>query len=711
MTRAIRHRPARALILGCLLWSACADRPRWNVLLVTLDTTRADRIGDYGDGNHTPRLDALAADGVRFAHAYTAIPITAPSHSTMLTGKYPIAHGVRDNGLFVLEERQTTMAEVLRDHGYATAGAIAAYPLVEKFGFSQGFDHWDDDLGWSREDLFGRAQRDEPDLFFDDRPASQVNAALLPWLREHADRPFFVWAHYFDPHQPYRPKPPYDQLLIGDPYRAEIAYADASFGTLLDEIEALGALDSTVVIVTADHGEGLGEHLEATHSMLLYNSTLHVPLIVRVPGVAGGTVVDQRVGTVDLLPTVLDLLGIDRPPGVQGRSLAPLLLEGRELPEAPLYAETLAPRLAHRWGALRAWISGDDKYIFGPRPELFDLATDSNELDDLVDHRPEEAERLQRRLADFLQREAVEGLPGPAQMDAETKERLAALGYLSSGGAVEEPIEDRLDPSGAPPQDRVVDISRLSKAKDLLYQGRPLEARLQIEELLAGSPHSPYYRELLASAEFALGNIDLGLEIVRELRDTHANPRLLAAHALNGAQIALRSGRPEIADRLAAESLALHPTAPAEHVRARAAAEAGRDDDYLQGLEAAIELDPDWVAARIDLAVELLRRGEREAAATHLEQAIRQYPFHAPAHVAQGRLALESGRPAEGLRSLQRAVELEPSYLPARVALIRAFATQGMTGSALAELEQLEHISPGSPETAAARRWIEARVR
>ncbi len=697
-TRALTALAAAALALTAGM--SCSPPARLNVVLVTFDTTRADRIGDYGAGNHTPHLDALAKEGVRFAHAYAPVPLTAPSHSTILTGLYPIAHGVRDNGLFVLGDEQETLAETLRDRGYATAAAIGSFPLISRFGFAQGFDLFDEDITAPLENFLGHEVGRKEGLFFDDRPAGQVNAALLPWLREHADEPFFLWAHYFDPHHPHRPRAPYDEQFVDDSYRAEIAYADESLGRLIAELRALGVWDETIFVFTSDHGEGLGEHREITHAMLLYDSTLHVPLILRVPGVAGGRVIESRVGTVDLVPTLLELLGIESDREFHGRSLAPTLSTGDEPEPRPLYAETLSPRLSHDWGELRALVADDHKYVFGPRPELFDLGEDPDELVDLVAERPERAERMQRQLAAFLRENAVAGLAGPSEMDDDTRERLLALGYLSGSSAEERRIEDRLDPSGPAPQDRVVDVNRMSEAKDLLYRGRPLEAKPLIEKLLADSPGSPYYQELLATAELALGNLDEGLRLIRELREKTTNNRALSRQALNAARTILAGGSDaDIVRQFAAESLALFPSAEAQHVHARALHRLGLRDEYLDELRATLELDPEWVAARVDLGVELRLRGQLVAAEEELRRAIEDHPFYAHGFLHYGHLTFESGRSWEAINNYRRAVALEPYLLAARQALISALARTGRFDEARESLGELRRIAPEAVET------------
>ncbi len=313
------------------------DRPM-NIVIVTFDTTRIDTIGCYGNQEaSTPNLDALAERGVRFQNAFSSVPITLPAHTTLMTGLYPLKHGVRDNGIFKVREDVTTLAEILRDRGYRTGAAIGSFPLGKQFHLDQGFEFYDDGVTGEYEDFRGRRVLPRTGIFFDERDASAVNQAAFPWLEEYSGGPFFLWLHYFDPHQPLKPPAPYDQLFMADPYLGEVAFADEAFGAVINRLEALGVADRTIVVMASDHGEGRGEHGEETHSLLAYNSTLHVPLIISVPGGRKGLTISERVGLVDVVPTVLDLLAIERPGIFQGRSLVPEL-EGRRRKTPPLYA-------------------------------------------------------------------------------------------------------------------------------------------------------------------------------------------------------------------------------------------------------------------------------------------------------------------------------------------------------------------------------------
>jgi arylsulfatase A-like enzyme len=313
-------------LLTAVLFAVCARPPQFNVLLVTLDTTRADRLGCYGYTDaHTPALDSLAAQGVLFERAFTPAPVTLPAHASLLTGLVPPVHGVRDNGIYRLRDEAVTLAELLGDAGMVTAATVAAYVLASRFGLAQGFSHYDERL---------KGQLGKPAAFYVERPAEEVTDAALGWLEKRNDKKnFFLWVHYFDPHSPYVPPARFDSLCPGRPYDGEIAYMDSQLGRLLGALRSDGQYENTLVVVVGDHGEALGEHGEPTHGIFLYNSTVRVPLIVKFPaGEHAGGRVDANVSLVDIFPTVLERAGLSVPSGIQGRSLLPLLGGERAVP-------------------------------------------------------------------------------------------------------------------------------------------------------------------------------------------------------------------------------------------------------------------------------------------------------------------------------------------------------------------------------------------
>ncbi len=697
------------VLLTFALLAGCQRGERWNVLVVTFDTTRADHLGCYGhDGVRTPALDALASEGVLFEQAVAPAPITLPSHSSLMTGKVPFAHGVRDNGLFALGDEQTTLAEILRDAGYRTAAAVGSFPLTARFGIGQGFELFDDHLTGRYEDLYGERAFPKDRFFFDERKAARVNEAVLPWLEEHHRDPFFLWLHYFDPHHPHEPPPPYDQLYAHDLYLGEIAYADESLGTLLAELERLGALDRTLVVFTSDHGEGRGEHDESTHSMLLYESTLRVPLIVKVPGGRAGERVARRVGTVDVVPTVLDLLGLAPPAGIQGRSLRPELEGGSGEPRArAYYAETLSPRLSRNWGELRALFAGDVKYVHGPRPELFDLSADPRELTDLSADRPEVAATLRGQLERYLAEHAVEGLDSSVEVDPETARRLAALGYLQGDGERIGPLEETLREDGDPPQDHAGILTIYSQAKNLLFRDRPLEAHEFIRGLLLSDPDNPHYLVLLAHAELKLGRSEEALAILERLERsalvppegdkwTGPPPEEILTMA---AGILLRRGEIDLAYEKYRQAEALAATAAGSYRLARIHARRGETYDQVRFLEQALELDPAFVPARLDLAIRHAVAGELAEAEAHFSRALDDHPYFARTFYNYGTFLVQSGRSAEAAGYFRRATELEPAYLQAHYALFEVHLGLGEADAALERFEILERLAPASRET------------
>lgn len=700
----------RALLLAATAAAAaaCGHRPRWNVLLVTFDTTRADHIGCYGRaGARTPVLDALSGEGVRFAHAYSSIPLTCPSHSTILTGKYPPAHGVRDNGLFVLAPEQRTLAEILKERGYRTAASIGGFPLVARFGLNQGFDLYDDRLSEPYDNVLGRPAA-APQLFMETRRAARVNEPALEWLDANASQPFFMWLHYYDPHQPFQPPVPYDEVFAHSPYDGEIAYADESLGVILDRLKKLKVYDRTLVVFTSDHGEGLNEHRELTHSFLLYDTTLQVPLIVRPPGGPAGRTVDARARLVDVAPTILDLLDVPVPADMQGRSLVPLFEGGAQAAgDRVHYAETLSPRLSQNWGELRALYDGSFKYIHGPRPELFDIRADPKETEDLVRSRPEVAARMREKLADFLKRNSPSGPSRMTPVDAETRSRLEALGYLADGAGAEQDLREVLRDDGIPPQDRAGDVSMVSAARVFLQQGRPFQARELARTLVSSSPDSSAYLEILALAEAMLGRIDEALPAVEKILASGPSRGTAERLLLYIGEARYRRGERAAGLRHIRRSLEARPTADGYHLLASLEGEEGRHEEETALLRRALEIDPKYAPARVDLGARLAQAGQRDAARAELERVVRENPYYARGHYNHAAFLLEGGEEERALASFERAVKLEPDYAKARYAAIAVRLRLGQQADARRELAALEARLPGSDEAQDARRLVE----
>ena len=427
-----------AVFAGVLLWTLSERRP--NVLIVSIDTLRADRLASYGYAHaQTPVLDRLAASGLRFTQATTVAPLTLPAHASLFTGTFPTFHGVRDNGQFYLADEQTTLAEVFKGQGYRTGGFVGAFVLDRRWGIAQGFDTYFDNFDLSKYELAAGIDAAQ-------RPADEVVSRAMAWLKEASNKPSFAWVHLYDPHAPYAAPEPFASRFpatMHGAYDAEVAFVDAQVGRLLD---ALGdARDETIVVVTGDHGESLGEHQEQQHGFFVYDAVTQVPLIVAAPGISPGAPTDQ-VRIVDVMPTVLEAAGIPVPAAVQGRSLLPAA-RGQRLDLLAL-SESWYPRYHYGWSELTAVRDGRYKFIAAPRRELYDLLNDPGERTNLAPFNPQRVAALERALGEITGATSGSSKPqAPQQVDPDVEERLRALGYVGSSLSPRA-LEDR--PRGDP---------------------------------------------------------------------------------------------------------------------------------------------------------------------------------------------------------------------------------------------------------------------
>lgn len=683
-----------------LLLTACeADKPKPNVLIVTFDTTRADHIGAYGNPNKpSPTIDGLAAEGTLFEYARSTVPITLPSHSTIMTGKYPPGHGVRDNGLFVLDDGSNlTLAEILKAEGYATGAAIASFPLTSQFGLDQGFDYYNDHVTTAWEDESGQRDARKESIFFDERPAESVNAAIVPWIKEHHAEPFFAFVHYFDPHQPLEAPPAFAAAFPTSAYDAEIAYADAALGQLLDELDALGVLDNTIVVVTSDHGEGHGEHNETTHSLLNYDSTLRVPLVMRIPGTQPHRV-DRAVGTVDIMPTLLDALDISAPEGMHGDSLMPLVETGVApdwFPEPRYYAETLSPRVAHNWGELRTLISDQHKYIFGPRPELYHWRDDRWELNDLTVEDAELAADMQQELADWL---GSLGSATPSEavaIDEETLDRLQSLGYIQGDGNTGEIVET-LRGDGIAPQDRVHHVSNLSLAKSSLAAGQWQEAKLAINRLLEEDPDNKAYLYIASAVAIGMGERALARGYLESMVETDGLTKASADSVLKLVGIMVNAGEVDQGLSMLETHLAAKPSAQGFYRLAMYKKRRGDIEPAKSAFRRAIELEPKDYVSRKELAILLDRDGDAEGADRLFQEALELQPYFANLHYNYGVFALTHGQTEVAVERFDRAIMLAENYLVARHAAAVLAIQAGDFEKAQAHITWFESHAPES---------------
>ena len=488
----------------------------FNVLLVTLDTVRADRLGCYGhESAETPTLDSLVARGVRFDDAVTSVPLTLLSHATILTGLSPLSHGVRDNGRYRLAGEHVTLAEALSSHGYDTAAFVGCFVVDARFGLDQGFDVYDFEVS---ADGYRPAMPD-----YNERSATDVTDAAVRWLDERAisgaNAPFFAWVHYFDPHQPYQS--PLQRLprFAVRPYDAEIAYVDAELGRLLDKLDDLGVRDRTVIVVAGDHGEALGEHGEPTHGMLIYESTMRVPLIVSCTALFDGAyhVADRVVGLTDVRPTVEDMLGVTGSPPVDGRNL---LRSGAD-DDRVIYVETEMPLSLAGWSPLRGLRTHTHKYILAPQRELYDLRKDPLESHNIYAADDSVAGSLESRLSQLMDQRG----PGSDRaLTDEEIERLGSLGYVQSGAA-------RAEGLLPDPKTMMSVYSDAVRSEHLYGQGRYAEAAALARGVLEQSDMHIQALRVLAFSYVKLDRAEEAVGLLRESVDRNPGAFLVRSLA------------------------------------------------------------------------------------------------------------------------------------------------------------------------------------
>jgi len=481
------------------------------VLLVTIDTLRADRVGCYGRADAgTPRLDALAAAGARFTAAQTTAPITAPAHASILTGRSLPGHGVVENGTFALPGDVPLLSEAFKRKGWSTGAFVSSQVLARSHGLGRGFDVYDDRMPPA--DL-----RRGPVLRFAQRKGVDTVDSALTWLIALGPKPAFLWVHLFEPHAPYDPPPDLAARYRGNLYQGEVAAADLALGRLLDGLAAEGRDRNLLVVVAADHGEGLGEHDEATHGIFLYQGVMHVPLVVA--GSAHGirpAVVDGTVSVADIAPTLAELCGLPALDGADGLSLAAALTGKGPLPARPgVFAESHTPRIQYGWSGLRAFVDGATKLIEAPRPELFDLAADPDERQDLAAARPAEVDAARRSLALLVQRarDAAPQQSGERAVSEEEMAQLRALGYAASGRRAAD--GELVDRAAVDPKDRGAFLKQYDAALAASQSSRPEAALPLFETLRSIEPDNPAFLESYGRSLILAGRNDEAVAVFR----------------------------------------------------------------------------------------------------------------------------------------------------------------------------------------------------
>lgn len=609
-----------------------------HVVLISIDTCRADHLGCYGYSRKTsPCIDAVAAEGILFNHAVTSVPITLPSHSSMLTGTIPLYHKVRDNNSYRLTSSNVTLAEVLRENGFTTGAVIGAFVLDSQFGLDQGFETYEDSVGKENKTFFR----------VNERKAGEVTRLANLWLEQHHNDSFFLFLHYYDPHYPYdlHKSFTFTSLLFfaftKDKYDSEIAYTDYCVSQVIRKLKELGLYDSTLLIITSDHGESLKEHSESSHGYLIYHSTLHVPLIFKVPGGPEGERINELAGLIDIVPTVFGCLGIAIPPHVQGRDLSIFFSNNRgSIEQRSIYCESLMPT-KFDLSPFLGLVSNRWKYIHSSKPELYDLREDHRETKNLLNEQAQKAYALQDQLRRILQNYGSdEAAESKVAIDEETRKRLESLGYISSR-AVDDNIQ--FDQKTADPKnfielynfsERFLELAstkKFDKAKKLcaniLAKWPDMKRAYYFLGLIAVSEEDAegiinHFSQYLLYTESDSSDFAMRVKPTNECANAHLNLGTAFQH----------KGQTEQAVAHFKKAILYNPYwATARYNLAAIYMTQGKLNDASAYCAKALELDPDMPEANCMMGDILLRRDKIEDAITHYEKAVESRPDWPPA--------------------------------------------------------------------------------
>ncbi len=633
-----------------------------NVILISIDTCRADHLGCYGYPRRTaPNIDSLAEEAILFNHAVTPVPLTLPAHSSMLTGMAPLYHKVHDNTNYCLANSNLTLAEILKDKGFITAAFVGAFVLDSQFGLDQGFDIYND-------------QFEKPTrlslVFFVERSAEEVTTTANRWLQENHHQKFFLFLHYFDAHVPYMKHRRFALPFSKQLYDGEITYIDHHIGRVFEKLKELNLYDQTLIIVTADHGEGLKQHSEKTHGFFIYNTTLHVPLIIKVPGGPKGIKIGGTVGLIDILPTVCGSLGIPCPNNIQGKDLSPCFSsQDNLLGKRYFFCESLLPT-KFDLGPLFGLVNGHFKYIHSSEPELYNLDKDPRETENLANKNAVQTRIMQDQLKSVLRDKGFQSIVGSkVTMDSQTRGRLQSLGYVSDTDVEEHFQFEQQKPTAK-------DFIEVHNAYEdiLTYSaaGKYRKAKKICQEILEKRPELKYVHLLR-------GNIALYEQDARGII-THFSKYL------------------EYRDPNLYSPDALHVRPHYAHVYLNLGAALGHEGKLQQALEnykKALIYNPHMSSATYNIAGVYIRTGRQQDAKKYLEKTLVLDPNMAKANLALGNIFLQEGHFDKALTNFNRALELEPGSQKALDALRK---TQEQISRAIALWNESLQENPNQPD-------------
>ena len=660
-----------------------------HVVLVTIDTLRADRLGCYGSNVATPHLDRIASEGALAPQATAHVPLTRPSHVTLFTGLLPFEHGIRDNVSPSVVPDTPLLAEAFKKAGFATAAFVSSVVLASESGLDRGFDVYSD--------RFEGARGDAQFLNTVQKRGDVTLAEATAWLEANHARRVFAWIHLYDPHDPYEPPEPYASRYADRPYDGEVAWSDELIGRLDATLTRLGLAKDTLLVVASDHGEGLGEHDESLHGFFAYQTTLRVPLIVRGPGIPPRTRLATTAALVDVFPTVLDLAGLTSPGPVSGRSLAAPLRGSAASAEPTVYAETLVPLLHFGWSDLRVVREGRFKYIQAPRPELYDLDSDPGERTNLAEREPRRAEAMRAALVRFMDLERAQAQQAPAHAaSTEMIEKLGALGYVGGGGAA------TTRTPGADPKDKIEEFRIVNSlireallafhagdhaesarklrtvltrgvasfevhyylARALLASGRPSEAAPHFRAAVERQPSHAAAWEGLADCRARMRDVKGAIAALREGQmalPTDSGLRYREARMLKA------SGDPQAARRAYESALSLAPKDARIHVElGELLRDTGEPAAAIRHLQAGVELMPNVASYQNSLGMLLGAEGRAADAESAFREAVRLDGANHRYAYNLGLILQRQGRVAEARPYFEQSLRLDPSFAPAR---------------------------------------------
>ncbi len=653
----------------------------YNLLLITIDTLRADHLGCYGYKLiETPNIDKLASEGVLFSQAITPAPITLPSHSSIMTGLYPVQHGVQNNGNFFLDKDVVTLAEVMKEHGYMTGACIGSFVLDSVFGLDQGFDFYNDNFNPGKKRRY---------FLYNERNAGEVNKVAIQWLERQEDNKFFLWIHYFDPHSPYFPPFPYNLNYRNRLYDGEIAYVDTCLGELFNRMNEMELTDKTLIILVADHGEGLGDHNELTHAVFIYDSTIHVPLIINYPGLKEkGRTVSAMVSTIDIMPTVLDILGFKPINGLAGKSILPLIYGKARDIHTQILCESLCPKLNFGWSSLHGVRTPEWKFIQAPVPELYHLSEDPGEGKNLLqqgrgDHVRWKStlETLKQKYPPFIKTSSS------TQIDPETEQRLRSLGYVWT-----RPRDEAAKIKAGPdPKDKIHIMNYMDDGMGYLLLGLYDKAIEEYTKIIKEDPENMAGYFNLASAYEEKGELDQAevffkkvLEIDPKHCDVYNHLGLIHYHreewdkALKEFQI----------------SLELFEYAETYYNASLVWQKKGMIKEAIEAIKRSLELDPDYADAWNHLGNLYLARNDNQEAAQQFEKALELDPRHVTAHNNLGLVFSQRGQIEDAIKEFNKAIEVDPNSAEAHNNLGSLYMGQGKYDQAMNELKKAIGIRP-----------------